>query len=551
MSIDIDALLKRYEALKGDKTLWEKQWQKVSDYVSPVPRNFFNVENKGPKKNVVVLDTTATESVIQLAHALNGSLTNPSTEWFKASINDAALAKDYEVTQWLDQVTRVINHYLQQSNFGEAMLEVYLDILMYGTAGMLIEPDDEDLISFSARNIGELVIAENSNNRIDTIFRLSRMTARQAAQKFGVDKLTKAQQKILEDRPDTKLKILHVIMPRHDYDKTKIDKKNKPIASYWIDLDSKELIDESGYEEHPLPVARWAKVAGDVYAYSPSMQCMNDIITLQKIEEVSLISKQLAAMPPVVFDDDSLLNEFSWSPGKRIAKRKNGAMPQALNLGQQPQLADSAANDRRDQIRRTFFADIIMNRELKYVTAEGINQNADERERILTSVLGRLQSELLEPLVTRTFAILYRAKVFPATPQQLQDKVWRPVWTSPLARKQFERKADSIVKLFQTSQLIAPFFASPTGENQFVERFDPDRISAELADIFGLNSLVKADYTLQSERQAKQQAQQQQMASQQAIDAVPKLAQAESMTKDSNGPVSNLLKSLGQGVTQQ
>ena len=105
MSIDIDAYLKRYEALKADKQSWEKQWQRVADYVSPVPRNFFNNDTKS-RKNVVVLDTTATESVVQLAHALNGSLTNPATDWFRASINDAALARDWEVTQWLETVTK-------------------------------------------------------------------------------------------------------------------------------------------------------------------------------------------------------------------------------------------------------------------------------------------------------------------------------------------------------------------------------------------------------------------------------------------------------------
>lgn len=546
MTVDVKALVSRYDALKSERAIWEATWQKVADYVSPVPRNFYG-EQRGPKKNVVVIDTTATESCIQLAHALNGSLTNPATDWFHASVNDASLSQDNEVVQWLDQVRRITNHYLQQSNFGEAMIEAYQDFLMYGTVGMLIEPDEKDLVCFSARNINELVISEGVNGRIDTIFRKSNMTARQAGQKFTVEKLTDAQKKTLDNTPDKKLNILHVIMPRKDVQKGKVDKKNKPIASIWIDLDTKTIMEEGGYDEPPMPVARWAKVAGEVYAYSPSIQCLNDIIALNKMEEEGLVGKQLASRPPIVFDDDSLLSEVKWLPGMRIIKRKNAAMPQALNMGQQPQAGDSAIADRREQIRRTYFADIIMNKELKYVTAEGIHQNADERERILTSVLGRLQSELLEPLVERTFAILYRARVFPPVPKQLEGKNWRPVWTSPLARKQLERKADGLTTMFGIGGQIAGMFAKPDGSNPFLERFNADKLSYELAEIFGNLNICYSDYEIQTSRQASRQAQAQQQQAQQAIDAAPKLAQAEQMTQGSNGPIGEMLKQLGSG----
>lgn len=536
----IEQLLKRYEALKGERTDFEKNWQRVADLISPIPRSM-NLGTKAGKK--LPYNSVATESAEQLVHTLNGSLTNPSTDWFKANVNDADLIKDYEVQQWFEAVTTTINHYLQQSNFGEAMSECYRDLVLYGTAGMLIEPDEVDKVSFSCRNVSEFSIAENHQNKVDTVFRLAQLTARQAVQRFGEEKLTKQILKVYKDSPDSKVEILHIICPRKDHDKTKLDKKNKPIASYWVCMAERKLIDEGGYEENPMPVARWSKLTGDVYGYSPSMSCITDVIVLQEIEKISLLSKQLAAMPPVFIEDDSLLNKMEWAPGMRIVKRKGSNSPAPLQLGQQPQLADSAINDKKDQIRRTYFADIIMNRELKYVTAEGINQNADERERILTSILGRLQSELLEPLVTRVFNILYRAKVFPPAPKQLSGKEWHPVWTSPLARKQLERKGDGITKLFQVSQLVAPFFSTPTG-NSFVERFDADKVSAALADIYGLNALIKSDYVLAQERQAKAQASQQQMATQQLLDAAPGLAQAELMTKDTNGPIGNLLRGM-------
>jgi hypothetical protein len=547
MAVDVNKIKARYNKLKANKQGWLSIYQQVADYVSPVPRNMNNQSVSGGKRNVTVLDTTATEAAIQLAHSLNGALTNPTTDWFLATISDANLANQPEVSDWLEKVGRITNHYLQQTNFGEAMIEVYTDLLIYGTGGLLIQPNDLDLIRFEARNVAEFVVAESSG-RIDTIFREVKKPIREVVEEYGAEKLHTNWKRLYKDDPDKEVTLLHCIMPRRDADYSKRDKKSMPIASIWIDMDNGVELEEGGFQEDAMIVARWARLSGDVYGYSPAMQCLNDILVLNKIEDISLKAKQIAAAPPVVIDDDSLLSEFKWQPFSKVYKKKGGAKPEVLNLGVQPQLVDSAAKDRREQIRRTFFADIIniqSFRDLQYVTAQGVQQGTEERERILTSVLGRLQSELLEPIITRVYGILSRKGVYPPVPQQLVGKVWRPVWTSPLARKQQERKADAIARTFGLLGNLAPFF---NPQNPLAGRFDGDALAKEVAEVYGLpRSIVLSDYTVKTNKEAAQQAQDQMMQQQQMMDGIQKLANAESVTANTSGPVNTLMNSLGNG----
>lgn len=543
--MDAKEYIQQWDKLKADRATWEQTWQKISDYVSPTPRDITGSSSTGGRKKAVVLDTTATDVAVQLAHALNGAFTNPASEWFRITVDDYDLSNDSEARQWLETVGTIANHYLRQSNFSEAMIEAYMDLIMYGTTGLLIEEDDEDGCYFSARNIGEFVAIENHKGRIDKVLRKANMTARQAVMRWG-NKVTKGIKKQYDTDPHKPVNILHVIEPRDERNPEKIDKKNKPIRSLWLDMDSAEIIEESGYDEMPFIVSRWAKNAGQVYGYSPAMGCLNAILSLNLIEKTSLEAKQLAAMPPVIIDDDSLLSQFQWKPGMPIYKRARANAPQPLNTNAQPGAADSAAEDRRQLIRRAFFSDVIQSQELRYVTAEGIRQSADERERILTSTLGRLQSEKLEPLVNRVFGILARKDRFPPPPESLQGRNWRPVWTSPLARRQDERAADSIMKAGSLIGQLSQLFAAP---NPLLERFDYDELSKIIANIYGVpRNIIKSDAVLKKERQQAKEAMQAQAQQQQMMDMMSQGATIESQTANTGGPINKIMKGLNEAL---
>ena len=63
---------------------------------------------------------------------------------------------------------------------------------------------------------------------------------------------------------------------------------------------------------------------------------------------------------------------------------------------------------RRTAIRNVFYVDQLMLQQGPQMTATEVIQRNEEKMRLLGPVLGRLQSELLKPLIDRVFNILLR-----------------------------------------------------------------------------------------------------------------------------------------------
>ena len=68
---------------------------------------------------------------------------------------------------------------------------------------------------------------------------------------------------------------------------------------------------------------------------------------------------------------------------------------------------------RRGQIREAFFGPLLVAAHAPGETATAFLGRQEEKARLLAPYLARLQSELLEPLVQRTFGVLYRAGALP------------------------------------------------------------------------------------------------------------------------------------------
>ncbi len=56
---------------------------------------------------------------------------------------------------------------------------------------MYIEDDEEDIVRFSTRHIGEVYISENNKGKVDTVFRKFKLTARAAIMQFGEKNVSK------------------------------------------------------------------------------------------------------------------------------------------------------------------------------------------------------------------------------------------------------------------------------------------------------------------------------------------------------------------------
>jgi len=170
---------------------------------------------------------------------------------------------------------------------------------------------------------------------------------------------------------------------------------------------------------------------------------------------------------------------------------------------------------RRDAIRQSFYVDqLIMGTGGQTMTATEVIQRTEEKMRLLGPVLGRLQAELLQPLIDRCFHLLQRQNAFPEPPEEMDGMTVDIEYVSPLAKAQRSGDVQSVLRMFE---LLMPL----TQVDQAVlDYMDTDGMVKHLIKVLGVPaSTVRGEqevYQKRVERQ-QQQAQAQQMAQAQQI----------------------------------
>jgi len=521
-------LLKRYDRLKSQRQNWESHWQEVADYMQPRKADVTKTRSKGDKRTELIFDGSPLQSVELLAASLHGMLTNPSTPWFSLRFKQNDMENEDEAKEWLEDATEVMYAAFNKSNFQQEIFELYHDLITFGTAAMFIEEDDEDILKFSTRHINEIFIAENDKGRIDTVFRKFSLSARAAIQKFGdvsINIATKAKKDPYEE-----VEIMHAVYPRSDFDPKKQDKQNMPFESVYLDAESGDELSVSGFREFPFVVPRYLKASHEIYGRSPAMTALPDVKMLNEMSKTTIKSAQKQVDPPLLVPDDGFMLPVRTIPGGlNFYRAGTRDRIEPLNIGANTPLGLNMEEQRRNSIRNAFYVNQLMMQSGPQMTATEVIQRNEEKMRLLGPVLGRLQSELLKPLIDRAFALILRKNLFRPAPEFLAGQDIEIEYVSPLAKAQKSTELSSIMRAIEilgSLSNVAPVF----------DHINMDKLVRHLADIVGVpQKILKPQSELNAERQqaAQQQEQMQQM------QQVQQLAEA-------GGKVAPLAKALPQ-----
>jgi hypothetical protein len=527
---DAEKYISRQEALEADRRNWDHHWQEIAEVVFPRRADFITDVVKGERKNTKVVDSTAVIANELLGAGLHGMLTNPSSKWFKLRLTDNRLMQSDEVLSWLEEVERIIYLSLNspKASFSSHMHELYLDMTAFGTGTMFIgeDPDDGGLI-FSTKHLKECFLAEDMQGFIDTVYRKFQYTSRQIVQRWGIEKAGKDVREAYEKgQYDKQYEIIHCVQPRADRDPNSMARDQMPFASVYLLREGKHIIDDGGFEEMPYVAPRWAKVSGETYGRGPGVSCLPDIKMLQEMAKTILKAAQKVVDPPLLVPDDGALNPVRTVPGG-LNFRRSGADPiTPLQTGGNIPIGMEMLMDVRERIRSGFYIDQLQLQQGPQMTATEVLQRQEEKLRLMGPVLGRLQTELLGPMVERVFNLLNRRGKFPPAPQILDGADYDIEYVSPLARAQRQTDANGLLRVFE---IASPIIQMQPESAQIVNGEDTIRW---LGDLFGTpNSLFKSEEEMAQIRQ--QQAEQQQMmqlqeglaAAGQGADVLSKLSQ--------------------------
>jgi hypothetical protein len=449
-------LLKRLDKLAVQRSTWEHHWQEVAEYVVPRKADVTKRRSAGDKRMEQIYDGTAIHAAEMLSASLHGMLTNPSMQWFDLAYLDEDLNTDDEAKEYLEAVTEIMQREFQRSNFAEQIHELYSDLVTFGTGVMMIDAAPEGQgVRFGTRHISECYLSEDQFGRVDTVFRKFKMPVRSVAMMFGAENLGEKMQRKLERDPYEEVTLVHVVMPRTERDVQRIDANNKPFASIYIDPGEKIIIREGGYDEFPYVCPRWLKSSFEQnYGRSPAMTSLPDAKMINAMSRVTITAAQKQVDPPLMVPDDGFMLPIRTTPGG-LNFYRGGTRDriEPLQIGANNPLGLNLEEQRRTAIRAAFYVDQLVLGQGPQMTATEVVQRTEEKMRLLGPVLGRLQAELLQPMIERVFAVLNRQNKLPAAPEFLNDRDLDIEYVSPLAKAQRQSDVQGIVRLFE---LLSP-----------------------------------------------------------------------------------------------
>jgi len=498
--------------LMEKRSTWESHWQEIADLMLPRKAEITKERSRGDKRSTQIFDATAIHSLELLAASLHGMLTSSANRWFSLRFKEATLNENDEAREWLEDSIDKMYLGFARSNFQQEIFENYHDLIAFGTSCLMVEEDEEDIIRFSARHIKEIYVEENKKGLIDNVYRKFKLTADQSMQKFGAENLSKEVNTTHKTNPYDEVEICHVVRPRFNYDSSKKDKKNMKFQSVYFEHGTDHIISIGGFNENPYVVSRYLKSSTEIYGRSPAMSALSDCKVLNKMVEHGLKAAAKMIDPPLLVPDDSMLAPVRMTPGS-LNYYRSGSRDriEPLNIGQNTASTLNAENQRREAIAKMFHVDQLQVQSNRTMTATEVLQRNEEKMRILGPVMGRIQSELLEPMINRVFLIMLRNRLFAEAPAILANQEIDIEYVSPMAIAQKGQELQNVMRGLE-------LFGSLAQSMPVMDYIDENGLVKQLIQTLGLPArMIKSDKQVEAIRMERQEAQQQQMQMQQQM----------------------------------
>lgn len=449
----------RLTELEQVRYSWWTHWRDLADFILPRRYRWLvtaNQWNKGSPINNKIINSVGTTAARNAAAGIMSGTTSPSRPWFRMSISDAhaELARDADVQVWLEDVTERMQRVMAASNYYGAKAVQYLDLIVFGTAPLIIYGDNDTVIRCFNPAAGEYYCAAGPNFDVTTLFRKFTMSVQQIVDEFGTENISPTVRSLYErsrgsasSNVDQEIIICHAIEPNPDFDgaprspgKYGLPRHFRYRECYWEYGTSQPtgFLRMSGFIDKPFSCPRWDVVGNDAYGRSPGMDALGDIKQLQQQEKRKAQGIDKQVNPPMVADASMRNEPASLLPGAiTYVPQLNGGVgfkpAFTTNLPLAELKEDIAKVEAR--IKDVFFNDLfLMISQLDTVrTATEIDARREEKLVMLGPAMDRLQREGLASDIARIFGIMARGGLLPPMPDVMQGVALKIEYISLLA----------------------------------------------------------------------------------------------------------------------
>jgi hypothetical protein len=511
---------KRFDELVSLRSNLDDTFQDIERYVVPYRGEFFSPENSEQEVNWRrrgIYDSTAPIAADLLASSIHSNLTSPMIPWFHLAFRDDTLNKEGEPKEWLEGVERQIWQTLKESDFNMEIAETYLDLVSYGTAILFQEEISEEEwegITFTSMPVKDCYFEHGADDKILRVYRRLKFTSLQLKDKFPE---MDWDEKVGED-VDTKHDVVFCVFKRPDIKATK--KMMAPSARPWgykyIFHPTSETLEEGGYYTMPVHIPRWKKVSGSRWGHSPAFVCLSDIKQLNETVAQTSEARSKEIDPPMKSTERGVLGDLDLLPGGLTMVTEMDELDRLLSPNPSLFRSNEEIMRLQESIRSTFYVDKLELKESPAMTATEVLARLDKQQRQFAPTLGRLESDLLDPIIEATYDVLQRNGLLPLPPEGLEQADLDIEYIGPIPRSMKNEEAQG------TSLWLGEMSGYAQAIPELLDIVDPDALARGLGLARGVPaSYMRTDAEIEEIRRARQERQ----------DAMEKVAAAQQLSE--------------------
>lgn len=478
----------RESSLRSDqgRQNFEVLWQQVARLVLPRKAFFKEKVSPGTERTRWILDSTAPRALELFASSIHTLLNNPATRWFSLSArrDDGTIIDTVAVKEWFEIVENIMLNAMTRhsANVYSHLHQAYFDLGAFGTAVLYVDSmrSRDDDLRIKAYHLGDCVIDVDENGLVNELHREFKYTASQAKARWPDRNLGRSIEELFKTADaksrSKRIKFFHAVLPVDEKLKELLppEIQDATFASVWVNKDDRIVVATGRFDEFPYVVPRWYVNEREIYGRSPGITMLPDIRMVNRIKDTLLRALEKFVDPPLLLPDGGMVSPIRLSPGS-VSFSDGNIQPVQLipQTGAGIQAGQFELEKIREVIREGFFIPLFATPESPVKTATQVLQEADERNRALSPMLVRQQSELFDPLVRRTFRVMDRVGMFPPPPDDLAGSVIDVQYNSPLVASQKQSESLGTARMIESYQL----YVATTQDDSIFDNLDRDEIA--------------------------------------------------------------------------
>lgn len=556
----------RLIGMRTNRYTWWVHWRELAEFFLPRRYRWLitpNMQSRGAPINQAILDSTGCLAARNLASGLMSGKTSPSRPWFKLRIGKTDSTQTSPTSLWLADCERIMRLIFHDSNFYNCMATFYFDLVIFGTATMLIYEDFENVINCYNPCAGEYYVDLDGRYRPCILYREFTMTIAAVVDEFGYANCSD-NVKQAYDQPSgvawtREIVVAHALEPNDDGRNFGIPDSFKYREAYWEWQGSQAqqtgsvakapgFLRRQGFHSQPNVTVRWDLVSNDPYGRSPAMDGLPDQKQLQLEQRRKAQGIDKMVNPPLVADVQLKNQPASLLPGGMtyVSGYTASGKPGISSVYDTKFPVNEVREDIdevHDRLRKTFFNDLFQTASQfetrSNITAVEWDMRKSESLVMLGPVFERIDHEGLEVIVERVWDIASRAGIFAPPPEEIAGKNIDVEFVSMLSLTQSSTEAAGIERLMGMAGNLAAV------DPAVMDNIDIDFVVDKYSTL--MNNDPRIIRSPEQLAQIRQMRQQQQEAQQKAEMAEKMAAGAKTLSETQVGGGENALQLMLNG----